>query len=84
MQPDVHEATHLYETNLGTTNMELLLSILMWLGLISNGNAYTAGQIQQLEAQHSAAIQARRAELMQDPSTAILAPSKIDVSIVGP
>lgn len=64
--------------------MELLLSILMWLGLITNGNAYTASQLQQLETQHSAAIQARKAELMQEPSSAILSPSKIDVSIVGP
>ena len=61
--------------------MEILLSILVWLGLISNGNTYTAAQIQQIEAQNQAAISARKIELQQGNHHA--AESNADVVILG-
>lgn len=45
--------------------MELLLSILVWLGLISNGNTYTVAQIRAIEAQNQAAVSTRMTELQQ-------------------
>ena len=61
--------------------MELLLSILLWLGLISNGNTYTLSQIQELEAQHNAAITARATELQQNGYQAT--ESNSDVIVLG-
>jgi len=61
--------------------MELLLSILVWLGLISNGNTYTVSQIQEIEARNQAAVSARMAELQQGHHVALN--SESDVVVLG-
>lgn len=61
--------------------MELLLSILVWLGLISNGNTYTVTQIHEIEARNQAAVSARMAELQQGHHDALS--SESDVAVLG-
>lgn len=58
--------------------MELLLSILVWLGLISNGNTYTVTQIHEIEARNQAAVSARMTELQHGNHQA----SNIDSDLV--
>ncbi|MBU3741687.1 MAG: hypothetical protein FGM24_05315 [Candidatus Kapabacteria bacterium] len=62
--------------------MELLISILMWLGLISNGTTYTVTQIREIEAHNQAAVSAKMVEL-QASNTSVERNSQADITIIG-
>ena len=65
--------------------MELLISILMWLGLITAGNTYTTQDIQQIAAANQAAVQQTQTEWSSNPqATVVKTPvSGIDKVIIG-
>jgi len=65
--------------------MELLISILMWLGLITAGNTYTTQDIQQIAATNQAAVQQTQTDWNNRPQAAnVERPvSSIDKVIIG-
>jgi hypothetical protein len=64
--------------------MELLISILMWLGLITGGNTYTVQDIKQIETANRAVIAAKQSEFTQTQNANIpTPPSQMDLVIIG-
>ncbi|MEY3386566.1 MAG: hypothetical protein RIR53_1377 [Bacteroidota bacterium] len=65
--------------------MELLISILMWLGLITAGNTYTTQDIQQIAAANQAAVQQTHTDWSKGPQANVVATpvSGIDKVIIG-
>jgi hypothetical protein len=64
--------------------MELLISILMWLGLITGGNTYTVQDIKQIETANRAVIAAKKSEFTQTQNANIpTPPSQMDLVIIG-
>jgi|GEM_PF-1101754 hypothetical protein len=64
--------------------MELLISILMWLGLITAGNTYTVQDIQQIEAANRAVIASKQSEFTQTSNATVKTPpSQMDLVIIG-
>ncbi|MEN9281532.1 MAG: hypothetical protein RL594_467 [Bacteroidota bacterium] len=61
--------------------MELLISILMWLGLITGGTTYTAADIERIEAENRTVINAKRADY--DQAGVVVSQSNIDLIIHG-
>lgn len=61
--------------------MELLISILMWLGLITGGNTYTAADIERIEAENRSLINSKRADY--DQAGVVVSQSNIDLIIHG-
>lgn len=61
--------------------MELLISILMWLGLITGGNTYTAADIERIEVENRSLINSKRADY--DQAGVVVSQSNIDLIIHG-